>query len=176
MSCPTCPAPEYPRDDAVLSADGRFRYLLTRGSPWRHAAPLVVCMLNPSTADHRVDDATIRKLRAFVRRDGHSGLIVVNLCAYRTKDPKELAAAGWLVGGDNVPTLAKVASENPGIVCAWGRAPVPSAIVEEALTIFRSHRCRLLCWGRNGNGSPKHPLYLPGSAQLEDFDGDVEGR
>jgi len=59
-----------PRDEvqraAVLSRDGLYRYALRR--VWDPARPAVLFIgLNPSTADHRIDDPTIRRCVRFAR-------------------------------------------------------------------------------------------------------------
>lgn len=56
--------------DAVLSADGKFRYSLTRSWAAEGAPLLPMCfvMHNPSTADAAVDDPTIRKCIGFAQR------------------------------------------------------------------------------------------------------------
>ena len=49
----------YLENDAVISDCSKYRYLLRR--TWDHSKPrLLYVMLNPSTADARNDDATIR--------------------------------------------------------------------------------------------------------------------
>lgn len=53
---------------AEFSINGVHRYWLTRGLGG--VRPLVVCGLNPSTADAEVDDNTIRKEMKFARSWG----------------------------------------------------------------------------------------------------------
>src|SRR5689334_4931611 len=67
---------------AVFDSPQRTRrYLLTR--IWDPTIkPLVVLMLNPSTANALTDDPTIRRLagpNGFARREGAGGVVVVNL-------------------------------------------------------------------------------------------------
>ena len=73
---------------ALISPDQRFRYWLLRR--WSPGPLLVWVMLNPSTATPYLDDATIRKVRGFSKRLGYGGFVVVNVWAFRTKDPKVL--------------------------------------------------------------------------------------
>jgi hypothetical protein len=82
---------------AVLSECGRYRYVLTR--TWDH--DLAACAfigLNPSTADAHEDDPTIRRCIRFARDWGHGGLIMLNLFAWRSTDPRGLLDAIFPVG------------------------------------------------------------------------------
>ena len=55
-------------------------------------------MLNPSTADDRRDDPTIRRCMAFACAWGYSAL-ERNLFAWRATDPRELLVASDPTGG-----------------------------------------------------------------------------
>ncbi len=67
---------------AIISDCGRYRYVLTR--EWGTYPPRALCvMLNPSTADAEVDDATIRSCVRLAKENGHGSLEVVNLLGVR---------------------------------------------------------------------------------------------
>ena len=89
------------RKSAVLGGhDQRYRYELRR--VWDDGLPLlVVCMLNPSRADHQVNDPTILALIHFARLWGYGGILVVNLWAYRASSPAEMMAASEPFGPEN---------------------------------------------------------------------------
>lgn len=124
--------------------------------------------LNPSTADETTDDPTIRRCVGFARRWGFARLKMVNLYALRATDPKALYAIhGDIVGLDNDCTLAKVIGGSDLVVCAWGTHA-------SHIDGFRASRVlRLIaaphCLGRNKDGSPKHPLYLPADTDPQPF-------
>ncbi|WP_131822315.1 DUF1643 domain-containing protein, partial [Mycobacteroides chelonae] len=61
---------------AVISADGLYRYELHRS--WRAGPVVEFIMLNPSTADAEVDDATIRRCIGFAKQWGYGALVVRN--------------------------------------------------------------------------------------------------
>lgn len=68
MGSSTIPrTPSREQSNALFSPCNEYRYLLTRpgSSDEGEAGPTVFLMLNPSTADHLVDDPTIRRCRGF---------------------------------------------------------------------------------------------------------------
>ena len=74
---------------ANFSRCRQYRYALWR--QWGASADFVLIVgLNPSTADHRRDDPTIRRCIGFARDWGYSGLCVANLFAYRATYPAQL--------------------------------------------------------------------------------------
>lgn len=75
---------------AEFSPCRSYRYTLTR--IWREPARVVLPFvgLNPSVADAEADDQTIRKCIGFAQRRGADGIVMVNLFALVSKDPKKL--------------------------------------------------------------------------------------
>ncbi len=69
---------------AVISDCGHYRLRLDRVWDDR-LPPMVICGLNPSTADGEKDDPTIRREMGFARRENCGALVKVNLAAFRTK-------------------------------------------------------------------------------------------
>lgn len=158
---------------AELSDDGLYRYWLARR--WdgddQDAHPVTWVMLNPSTADHQVDDNTIRRCMGFTDQFGYVAMAVVNLFALRSRDPKALARTeaegGDPVGPLNDEHLKEVFSSSALVIAAWGAHAFaqPRAVAVRALAEDAGHT--LLCLGRTKDGHPKHPLYLPWNAALE---------
>lgn len=104
---------------AILSDDGLYRYQLTR--TWDEAKAVVTfIMLNPSTADADVDDATIRKCIGFAQRWNAGGIAVGNLFAYRETSPAVMKRARDPVGPDNWNHLEALCRLSDWVVCAWG--------------------------------------------------------
>lgn len=151
-----------PRGSASLSDDGHYRYSLTRR--WAPGpATAVFVMLNPSTADADRDDPTIRRCAGFARREGASGLSVVNLYAFRATSPADLWAVPDPVGPENdavlAATLRKAADHGWPVIAAWGAHARPDRVgrVADLSAVCGS---RLLALGVTRDGSPRHPLYL----------------
>jgi hypothetical protein len=146
---------------ALLSADGAYRYTLTRR--WGDRAPAVVwIMLNPSTADDAVDDPTIRRCVGFTRGWGYDAITVVNLYALRATDPDILRGAADPVGPDNDHTLSAHASAAVGLkVAAWGAHPLAAGRARHLLARGVLPAAGLACLGVTAAGQPRHPLYVP---------------
>lgn len=150
---------------AILSPCRKYRYHLQR--TWVQAAPrLCFIMLNPSTADETVDDATIIRCRARAMQMGMGGLDVVNLFALRATDPMELYdffadpvsdPAVPDLNDDHIRAASNLADM---VICAWGRH---GAHLDRGRIVLKNlrntgaapHALRI-----NKDGSPGHPLYI----------------
>ena len=104
--------------DGGAFMEGQYRYLLWRY--WGEAKRLVWVLLNPSTADARQDDPTIRRCVGFAKGWGYDGIQVVNLFAYRATDPRELKAVVDPVGPRNDEFIERAARGHEMVVVAWG--------------------------------------------------------
>ncbi|MGI0148701.1 MAG: DUF1643 domain-containing protein [Thermoplasmata archaeon] len=152
---------------AMLSADKKYRYRLTRHWGDGQGIRIVWIMLNPSVADHETNDPTITRCIGFSKRLGSFSLVVVNLFAYRATEPKELLRVDDPVGPDNLAILGEATLGCNMAIAAWGalsnelwmKAKEPLAIIKR----FNG----LKCLGRTKAGSPRHPLYLPAGQLLE---------
>ena len=140
---------------ATFSADGRYRYRLWRR--WDRSKPVVAfVMLNPSSADGRRDDPTIRRCIGFARAWGFGGIDVVNLFAYRASEPRRLREVDDPVGPDNARYLRRAIRRADLVVLAWGAHAVAAGL----LSLPRAR-----CLGLTRAGQPRHPLYLPRDAR-----------
>jgi hypothetical protein len=177
----------YVSDGAVLSADGLYRYRLTRviqplqmiDFEIRKHLACWIC-LNPSTADAMTDDATIRKIIGFSKLFGCRVIEVYNLFAYRSTDPKNLWTPDDPVGPNNDYFLQNI-DQNAITIMAWGDSGISSrsrmsrhAVVylerEQAVKkLMRDGNRRTFCLGRTQERSPRHPLRLAYSTPLEVF-------
>jgi hypothetical protein len=157
---------------AYLSADGVYRYSLTR----EIADPQFGCLdeddrggtvtfvgLNPSTADATQDDPTIRRCVRFAREWGFDRLKMVNLFAYRATNPDDLCRAvldgSHIVGPENDHVISLAFGGSDKIVAAWGAVtPMLALRVYEFAETFGGWQMWAL--GLTKHGSPRHPLYM----------------
>ena len=146
--------------DSGAQIDGEYRWRLWRR--WSEVEPMLLwVMLNPSTADGTQDDPTIRRCCSFARRWGYGGIVVCNLFALRSTDPKAVLRHPDPIGRENDDVISATAAECPDSVCAWGshKSVTHRALVVRRLLLQAGNSPTHL--GLTKTGHPKHPLYLP---------------
>lgn len=153
---------------AELSPDGVYRYSLERWWVDRPVRLVLWVMLNPSIADARTDDATIRACLRLSTGWGYDGLAVVNLYALRSTSPAALATHPDPVGPDNDATIERwlAAPTVVDVVAAWGAHGAyrnRGLLVRRA--IERAGR-RPLCLGLTKGAQPRHPCRYAGAGVL----------
>lgn len=154
---------KYLATDAELSEDGLYRYWLSRRLSMGERTVLFVG-LNPSTADASQDDPTIRRCVGFARSWGFDRLYMGNVCGYRSTNPKLLPTIDDPVGPGNQDALKWMTQRAELVVAAWGKNRLNCYASTLAGWILSLPQTRAL--GFNGDGTPKHPLYLPKDSQL----------
>lgn len=156
---------------AYLSDDRAFRYWLLRR--WTPSLPIMAIIgCNPSKADETNDDPTIRKVVGFAERLGLGGVLMLNVGAFRATDPKEWKAARDPFGPSNTIDHLKMflVMHQPSIVvAAWGNPLMGSERGQRRAEAIKANIRGMQCWGRNRDGSPRHPLMLSYATQLEPF-------
>ena len=141
---------------AELSDCGHYRYKLWR--VWDAGGELCLfVMLNPSTADARNDDATIRRCIDYAKRWGYGGLLVGNLFAYRSTDPTVLQKVIDPIGPANDAALVELHQAATLTVAAWGN----TGGLRNRDRAVRRMLAGLSCLRINRDGSPAHPVRLP---------------
>lgn len=147
---------------AAFSPDRKYRYWLQRD--WRSGGRRVMWIgLNPSTADERRLDPTLRRIVRYSSDWGYDGFVMTNLFAYRATLPSEMKEQEDPVGPENDEHLAARAATSELIVCAWGSHGLhrnrSQAVVD--LMSDAGHFPKLRALKVVANGEPGHPLYLP---------------
>ena len=142
---------------AIISKNRKYRYSLSR--IWYIHKPIVCfIMLNPSIADAKIDDPTIRRCIGFAKTWGFGGLCVVNLFAYRATVPKELKHIKNPIGEKNDKHILKAVDSSVYTILAWG---VNGTFMDRDQAVIKLlNGCDYRVLGKTKNGIPKHPLYL----------------
>ena len=151
------------RRSAEISSCERYRYWLER--QWDKALPvLVVCMLNPSTADDQREDPTLLALIHFARLWGYGGLIIVNLYGWRSSSPDVMRTAAARSNdlnrrrGREAMICARTMGRDQLLV-AWGNdGDFEGEAARFAEFAADQVGCELICLGTTRSGAPKHPM------------------
>lgn len=144
---------------AVFSDDRKYRYSLSR--VWDNHEKLVVfCMLNPSTADEIKNDPTIERCQRRAMLWGYGGLVVVNLFALRSTDPKALYKAEDPYGPENMRIVLETSKIADMVICGWGKHGSIDNHGNFMLMRMRNHGIVPHALKINKDGSPAHPLYI----------------
>lgn len=161
---------------AVVSPCGLYRFLLWR--VWNLDRPRMLFIgINPSTADARVDDATVRRCIGFATREKCGGVELVNLFAFRSTSPLGIPDEPEPAESDAYVRAAVKRCEI--VVAAFGDA------VRKVRPCLRSRGSArevflreaaddegrdLLCLGRTLDGWPRHPLFVTAEKLLEPWE------
>lgn len=142
---------------ATFSACEKYRYLL-----WRRWSddlpPLVVCLLNPSTADAVKNDPTVERCERRARAMGRGGLVVTNLFAYRATDPAEMKRQDNPVGPENDASIVAASAVAGEVYCGWGTHG--NFRNRAACVQFLLRSVPIYAFKRTKAGLPQHPLYV----------------
>ena len=153
---------------AIFSEDRRHRYTLERiipgGATEQGATVLFVC-LNPSTADEIQDDPTVRRCLGYAKRWGFSRLVVCNIFALRSTDPKALYEHPDPVGPANDRHLLGEAIRADRVVAAWGFHGGHELRGATVLRMLLDLKPEIHVLGQTKDGHPRHPLYLRADAE-----------
>lgn len=146
--------------DAIISDCGKYRYALWR--VWDVQAPkLMFIGLNPSTADDKLDDPTIRRCINFTKGFGYGGFYMLNLFAYRATEPKEMKKQLYPTSEPAFPELndfylKKIGETSAKVVFCWGAGGNHLNRDKSVIKMFPE----AFCLSKTKQNHPGHPLYL----------------
>jgi hypothetical protein len=151
------------RGSAVFSKCQTYRYRLDR--LWDESLPpLAFGMLNPSTADHERNDATIERCERRARALGFGSLVVWNLFAFRATHPTLLKTQPDPVGPQNDDFIREALLETKNcrgtVIVGWGANGSFKGRHIQISEIARNFGVELHCLGVTSTRQPKHPLYV----------------
>lgn len=116
--------------------------------------------LNPSTADEKRNDPTIRRCIDYCVRWGFREFCMTNLFGYRATDPRMMKAQLEPVGPDNVEWIVECAKTAGLVVAAWGCDGKFNDQDEIVLTALHHAGVEVHALKVTQGGHPAHPLYL----------------
>ncbi len=162
----SAPSPLLPVDPliaerTVFSQDRTHRFTLFRywGDPNDYACG--ICM-NPSGATEQAGDPTVdgmvRRARKFWSVGGYYQLNVMSIRGTYSSDLTKAAVVNFPENDDWIHRIATTARL---VVVGWGNEGHDSGRGSEVEKILREScdPVKVLCFGKNKNGSPIHPLY-----------------
>lgn len=155
------------RRETIFSPCQRYRYTLWR--QWsipggeRNGGYVAFIGLNPSTADKTNDDPTVRRCCGFAQAWGFEAMVMLNLFAYISTDPRVILTCADPVGPDNDKWLKRLGRTAAKTVAAWG---IRGGHLNRA-QLVRTMFSELYCLGTTKRGYPRHPLYVRNDQQLK---------
>ena len=128
-------------------------------------------MLNPSTADEERNDPTVERCERRARANGFGGLLVANIFALRSTDPKALYVHPSPIGQRNDAAILAMSREAGQVVCAWG---VHGALDDRGRRVAARLARAGIGFGVLGltrEGHPRHPLYMASATGVAPWQG-----
>lgn len=157
----------FDNNGAIFSDDRKYRYALWR--IWDPSKPLVMFIgLNPSTANEAKSDPTITRVKSFARHWGYGGVYMMNLFAIVSSKPAILISDPDPLGENDI-WIDQVAAKCDMVVFAWGAFRAAKTRSKAIIEMFPTAKALTI----NADGSPKHPLYVPGNIELINFNHDT---
>jgi len=152
---------------AVFADERTHRLYLWRR--WDKEKPrLMFIGLNPSTADERHDDPTVRRCVSFAKRWGYGGIFMCNVFTLVSTDPKKLNVETPMAMGANL-AMRVIRRRCSKAVAGWGNLITQVRVGEEQVERIKRDLSPLHCLGLTKLGHPKHPLYLPYTVKLTEY-------
>ena len=151
---------------AGFSRCRNYRYWLRRR--WSDKPGVLVIGLNPSAADERQDDPTLRRIIGFAQNWGFGEATVLNLFAWRAKQPALLRRVADPVGPRNNYWLRRFIHHEQPVVVAWGNDGSFLGRDRRVLKMLQDP----MCIDVTHAGYPRHPLYAKASCKLQKFPGE----
>ena len=145
----------------VFSADRTHRFTLFRY--WgNHEDFACGISMNPSGAAEDVGDPTVDGMARRAREHwGVGAYYQLNVMSIRGTNSADLAKTKVINLPENDEWIRRIAAKARFVVVSWGnpghlsgRGPAVESILRKVC-----NPAKVLCFGRNKNGSPVHPLY-----------------
>ncbi len=150
---------------AIFSDCKKYRFILWRIWDFSNIKPrLMFIGLNPSTADDREPDPTIKRVVGLAKKWGYGGIYMANLFPFITPYPEQLEENPLDRVKENDKYLEEYSKKSGEIVFAWGAFPVMGRDLD-MIKKFPNSKCLHI----NDDGTPQHPLYVPKNTILQPY-------
>lgn len=167
---------EYQPTIYINNSDNSCRYALgTHG-----IKPLIVIGINPSIADDKTPDPTIKRVMGFAQGNGFDSFVMLNIYPQRTPYISDLHQK--LDDGISIQNVANISEiigryNNPIVLAAWSEKIIVRDYLKICLSeIFEALKKHNVKWIKLGEytktGHPRHPLFAPYALALTDFSPD----
>ena len=143
------------------------------------APPLIAFMCNPSTASHLKTDNTVDRLISRAKQMGYGGLVIINVFAYRSREPKRLKELDNPRGRYNrrwikivMDTHRSLYKKPPVVIAGWGSIALKQQRdddIHKALKVMTRGGVKIYALRIANNGQPYHPLYVGDKYQPKPF-------
>lgn len=162
--------PKWPAGSIVTARFGGERdcYRWELSEVWDASLPAAMfLMMNPSVASVEHSDPTLMKTGRYARAWGYGAQLIGNVHAYRATDSARLLEVDDPVGPENDAAILSMARRANVVILAYGK-PKPKALHTRGPAVaamLRDAGINLSYLRLSGDGTPWHPLYLPGDAK-----------
>jgi hypothetical protein len=158
------------KSTAIFSDDELYRYQLSR--VWDEDKPkATVVMLNPSIADVLITDRTVMNVTNYFIENYYGSITVVNLFAYRTKDPQLLNQRDEAQELINDQYLMESFSDAHTIIVAWVRDKDKYVKRKrEVETLLLEFKNKIKCFEDGSGKKLRHPRDLGSDWKLIDYE------
>lgn len=164
---------EYNINTYIINNDNTCRFILGLDSP----NPLIVLGVNPSTANDKKPDATMRRVLGYAERNNFDGFLMINVYPVRSTNPHNLPQdMDYETHNQNLKHITDLLKKHSQatILVAFGNPINERKYLKNCfLDIIKQTLQFNLKWKQIGdltvNGKPRHPsrgAYLP----LNNFD------
>ncbi len=165
---------KYQPDIYEINHNNSCRYALGMSG----SNPLYVVGLNPSTADDKQADQTIRRVMGFAQRHAFDGFVMLNLYPQRTPYPTALhkkRSKALMEENINNILMQLKQSNQPSFLAAWGatlsiRKYLPDCLFDLHKATQHLEAKWLKIGALTKTGHPRHPSRAPYDMAFTHFD------
>jgi hypothetical protein len=133
--------------------------------------------INPSTATPENLDRTVTRVERFVADNGYHGWVMLNVYAQRATDPNNMhTELNINLHKQNIEHIKELVKTHANFeICAgWGteinRRPYLKNCLKDIANTIGINKRWVHLHHLTKNNHPRHPLYLPANAIINDFD------